>query len=71
MTAQCMGIPEAVQRPLAASRLSVAQLNIADGSTGVRGDMVRAMRVSVRLPVCFVFFFFPRSTCLPLAAFRL
>jgi hypothetical protein len=34
LTAQCMGIPEAVQRPLRESSVQVVQLNVGDGSTG-------------------------------------
>lgn len=34
MTAQCLGIPEEVQRPLSTPRISAVQLNVADGSTG-------------------------------------
>ena len=34
MTAQCLGIPEAVQRPLQTTHVNVVQLNVADGSTG-------------------------------------
>lgn len=35
MTAQCLGIPEAVQRPLQTTHMNVVQLNVADGSTGM------------------------------------
>ncbi len=34
LTAQCMGIPEEVQRPLVTAAFSVVQLNVGDGSTG-------------------------------------
>lgn len=34
ITAQCMGIPEEVQRPLAMHTISAVQLNVGDGSTG-------------------------------------
>jgi N-acetyl-beta-hexosaminidase len=37
LTSVCMGIPEIVQRPTKVSRISVAHLNIAEGSTGARG----------------------------------
>lgn len=38
ITAQCLGIPEAIQRPLYSYELSFLQLNIADGSVGARGE---------------------------------
>jgi hypothetical protein len=34
LTAQCLGTPEEVQRPLTTSRISAVQLNVGDGSTG-------------------------------------
>lgn len=34
ITAQCMGIPEEVQRPLSTDKISAVQLNVGDGSTG-------------------------------------
>ena len=40
MVSQCLGIPEAVQRPLLTNQLSIMQFNIADGSTGERGDQM-------------------------------
>jgi hypothetical protein len=36
LTAQCLGTPEEVQRPLTTSRISAVQLNVGDGSTGTR-----------------------------------
>jgi hypothetical protein len=36
LTAQCLGTPEEVQRPLTTARISAVQLNVGDGSTGVR-----------------------------------
>jgi hypothetical protein len=34
ITAQCMGTPEEVQRPLSVPGVSAVQLNVGDGSTG-------------------------------------
>ena len=34
ITAQCVGIPEAVQRPLSPGTVAAVQLNVGDGSTG-------------------------------------
>jgi hypothetical protein len=36
LTAQCLGTPEEVQRPLTTARISAVQLNVGDGSTGTR-----------------------------------
>lgn len=42
ISSQCLGIPESIQRPLTTSSISVAQLNIADGSLGLRRDQMLA-----------------------------
>lgn len=37
ITSRCLGIPEAIQRPVSVNHIQVAQLNVAEGSTGKRG----------------------------------
>lgn len=36
ITAQCLGIPISMQRPMTSDRIKLAQLNVAEGSTGTR-----------------------------------
>jgi hypothetical protein len=55
--AQCFGIPEAVQRPLISKQLSIMQFNIADGSTGTRGDwMLKWLQSKAEAGVMFIGF---------------
>lgn len=55
ITAQCLGIPEEVQRPLVVSSISAVQLNVGDGSTGtILKLMLSKFKHFLRFRFCFL-----------------
>ena len=40
ITSRCLGFPELIQRPLVMKSIKIAQLNVAEGSVGKRGEIM-------------------------------
>lgn len=57
ITSQCLGIPEAIQRPLTTETIKFMQFNIADGSIGDRGNaMLSWLQEKAKLGYAFIGF---------------